>query len=194
MANAGKGFLGLLDMIDGGGMGQSGSKFEGGPLSGLLNALGIRPHGYMDRLDAVRPQARPAAMARPQVRPSLPMTGMDEALVAPQYGMPPEQGPFFQDPRMAQRNAMSPLERFGGQPPNSSPISAPSYPSTGMDEGLAGVGMAPRGGMIGMDPGRVQEFANWMVNNYGTQAAQLSQSQIDDKYKQWLNARTGYRF
>lgn len=58
-----KRFLGLMDMIDGGGMGRSGQTFEGGPLSGFLNALGIRPAGYMDRLEAAQPMARPM-MAR----------------------------------------------------------------------------------------------------------------------------------
>jgi hypothetical protein len=52
-------FLGLLDMLDGGGAGRSGQTFEGGPLSGFLNALGIRPQGYQDRLADARPMPRP---------------------------------------------------------------------------------------------------------------------------------------
>ena len=64
-----KRFLGLMDMIDGGGMGRSGQTFEGGPLSGFLNALGVRPAGYMDRLEAARPMARPM-MARPMSGPA----------------------------------------------------------------------------------------------------------------------------
>lgn len=58
-----KRFLGLMDMIDGGGMGRAGSEFEGGPLSGLLNALGIRPQGYADRME--EQQAMPALLPRP---------------------------------------------------------------------------------------------------------------------------------
>lgn len=58
-----KRFLGLMDMIDGGGMGRSGQTFEGGPLSGFLNALGVRPRGYFDRLEAE--QAMPALLPRP---------------------------------------------------------------------------------------------------------------------------------
>jgi hypothetical protein len=57
-----KRFLGLMDMIDGGGMGRAGSEFEGGPLSGLLNALGIRPQGYAARMEA---EAMPALLPRP---------------------------------------------------------------------------------------------------------------------------------
>lgn len=58
-----KRFLGLMDMIDGGGMGRAGSEFEGGPFSGLLNALGIRPQGYAARMEAE--QAMPALLPRP---------------------------------------------------------------------------------------------------------------------------------
>ena len=47
------------DMVDGGGFGKSGLTFQGGPLSGLLNGMGVRPMGYRDRLGATRPQARP---------------------------------------------------------------------------------------------------------------------------------------
>lgn len=39
------GYTGLLDMINGGGPGASGSTFQGGPFSGALNAMGISPVG-----------------------------------------------------------------------------------------------------------------------------------------------------
>lgn len=52
-------YLGLLDMLDGGGAGRSGQTFEGGPLSGFLNSLGVRPMGYMDRMEQARPMQRP---------------------------------------------------------------------------------------------------------------------------------------
>ena len=58
-------YSGLMDMLDGGGAGRSGQRFEGGALSGLLNAVGIRPMGYRDRLAEARPMARPAAPAAP---------------------------------------------------------------------------------------------------------------------------------
>lgn len=63
-----KRFLGLMDMIDGGGMGRAGQTFEGGPLSGFLNALGIRPQGYEERLSQARPMPRPM-MASPRPAP-----------------------------------------------------------------------------------------------------------------------------
>jgi hypothetical protein len=42
-AGTGAGFISLLDMFDGGGAGQSGSTFSGGPLSGTLNNAGVQP-------------------------------------------------------------------------------------------------------------------------------------------------------
>ena len=182
-------FLNFIDMINGGGAGRAGSRFEGGGLLSLIgNALGIRPYGYEDRLSEMRPQARPTGLlstqgqTRPQARPQLPMTGMDETLVP---------GPIYSGrgdvgmPRPSQMPA-----EIG----NSGSGMGVPYPATGMDEGLAGAGMARRGDMIGMDPNRIQEFANWMIDNYGTQTAQLSQSQLEEKYRQWIGARTGYRF
>jgi hypothetical protein len=65
----GKGFLGLMDMIDGGGMGRAGAEFEGGPLSGLLNALGIRPQGYRDRMEEERMMSRYSAGPSPRPTP-----------------------------------------------------------------------------------------------------------------------------
>ena len=65
----------LRDMLDGGGRGRAGQRFEGGLLADLANALGIRPLGYQERLAAARPMARPTRAAapsgpmRPQARP-----------------------------------------------------------------------------------------------------------------------------
>lgn len=39
------GYTSIADMFDGGGPGQSGSTFSGGPLSGALNAVGVKPMG-----------------------------------------------------------------------------------------------------------------------------------------------------
>ena len=75
-------YLNFIDMINGGGMGAAGSRFEGGGLLSMLgNALGVRPYGYEDRLSEVRPMARPAGLMPTQARPQLPVTGMDETLV-----------------------------------------------------------------------------------------------------------------
>ena len=75
-----KRFLGLMDMIDGGGMGRAGSEFEGGPLSGLLNALGIRPQGYADRME--EQEAMSALLPRPAPTASPMQDRSTEELVA----------------------------------------------------------------------------------------------------------------
>jgi hypothetical protein len=40
-----KGYTGLKDMVDGGGPGQRGSTFKGGPFSNALNSMGVKPLG-----------------------------------------------------------------------------------------------------------------------------------------------------
>lgn len=69
-------YLGLIDMLNGGGAGRAGDTFEGGPLSNFLNNLGVRPMGYQDRLSAARPMPRPmsgpTAMAPVATTPAQP--------------------------------------------------------------------------------------------------------------------------
>lgn len=84
------------DMFDGGGFGRTGPTFQGGPygglFGGLLNAAGVRPMGYMERLGSVRPQMRPpmpayaAPAAFPQAAPP--------AFVAQPVVTPPVYGPY----------------------------------------------------------------------------------------------------
>lgn len=62
LAGGNKGYTGLKDMVDGGGAGRSGAKFEGGPFSGALNAMGVKPLGggyqsMRDRFDGGGPGA-----------------------------------------------------------------------------------------------------------------------------------------
>lgn len=72
----------LRDMLDGGGRGQAGPTFEGGPLSGLLNAIGVRPMGYADTMaaggyggmgggDASMSSMAPMASPMPTMRPQM---------------------------------------------------------------------------------------------------------------------------
>lgn len=76
-------FLSLKDMFDGGGAGKAGSTFEGGPLSELLNGLGVRPMGFRERMaqqgrmpqptgPAPRPAAPPPTPAAPPPNPYAP--------------------------------------------------------------------------------------------------------------------------
>lgn len=53
-------YTGLKDMFDGGGAGRSGSKFEGGMFSNVLNSIGVKPLGggydsFRDRFDGGGP-------------------------------------------------------------------------------------------------------------------------------------------
>ena len=50
--SGGGGFTSFGDMFDGGGPGRSGSTFVGGPYSAGLNAVGVRPAGYTERMAA----------------------------------------------------------------------------------------------------------------------------------------------
>ena len=64
------------DMVDGGGFNRSGPTFQGGPFGGLLGALlnagGVRPMGYQERLGSVRPQMRPQMPAPAYAQPAQP--------------------------------------------------------------------------------------------------------------------------
>lgn len=88
------GYTGLSDMINGGGAGASGDTFSGGPYSGLLNAIGVRPMGYADRQESVqsgRPRQRPVMPAqRGQTMPTQqPMMTTVSAPVMPQQSYAP---------------------------------------------------------------------------------------------------------
>ena len=83
-------FLGLLDMLDGGGPGKSGDRFEGGPLSGFMNALGVRPMGYLDRMEQLpRPMPRPAMP--PAASPMAPPPPVTATALPPPGAMPNEE-------------------------------------------------------------------------------------------------------
>jgi hypothetical protein len=87
------GYTGLGDMVNGGGAGRSGNTFEGGPMSGLLNAIGVRPMGYSDRQEQ-------AMSTRPRQRPAMPMQG---------GGMQPMQGGGMQPMRQPMQQPMMPM-------------------------------------------------------------------------------------
>ena len=86
-------FISLRDMIDGGGAGRAGQTFEGGALSPLLNSLGVRPMGFMDRQAEARPMARPPmgvpTMSTSGPAPQLPMPAMPQPGQITQSTLPP---------------------------------------------------------------------------------------------------------
>lgn len=124
-------FTGLLDMLDGGGAGRAGDKFEGGPLSGLLNMIGIKPMGYFDRMSAqdslapagrsprpMVPGASPGVAASPvTTSPLIGTLSPQDIMAAIERGTPP--APYRQPPmpqsqpaRMPTLQEMMELERF----------------------------------------------------------------------------------
>ena len=68
----------FIDMIDGGGRNTRGDEFVGGPLSGVLNQIGIDPYGSQRERMFVSPNTSPivqavsGAVPRPQIRPNRP--------------------------------------------------------------------------------------------------------------------------
>jgi len=81
------GFLNLKDAFDGGGMGASGSEFQGGPFSGAANAMGIAPFGSQVGGD-VRPQMRPPMPQQNTMPSQMPTPQMPAPSQAPQLGGP----------------------------------------------------------------------------------------------------------
>ena len=61
-------YTGLLDMINGAGPGAAGQTFQGSPISGLLNTMGVKPYGYADRVRQAQQMVQPVA-PRPMAQP-----------------------------------------------------------------------------------------------------------------------------
>ena len=61
-------YTGLLDMINGAGAGAAGQTFQGSPISGLLNTMGVKPYGYADRVRQAQQMVQPVA-PRPMAQP-----------------------------------------------------------------------------------------------------------------------------
>lgn len=69
-AGSGSGYTSLKDVIDGGGAGISGAEFEGGLLSDVANALGIRPLGSRNIQEPVGQPMGIRSTAAPVARPA----------------------------------------------------------------------------------------------------------------------------
>jgi hypothetical protein len=198
-----KGYLNFIDMINGGGMGAAGDKFEGGGLLSMLgNALGIAPYGSRERQEAAQKALAEGAAsmsAGGKFKPTAMMSSEDVAMAQPVS-------------RAADMSTagMSPLEMFGGQQP--APYEPVTQVSNGVGPAAADAMLAPgysdsfrepmvngllsnqpADPMYGADPGRINEFARWMVDNYGMSVENLPTQAAQDMYKRWMTSRTGYR-
>ena len=112
-------FLDFLDMIDGGGAGQMGDKFEGGGLYSALGNLVASPYGSQDE---ERKKARMAAYSSNNIGGAPVQTPPPVGTVggaAPDPVAPPtEQERYGMNPPAAYTPpAQSPLEMFGGMAP-----------------------------------------------------------------------------
>jgi hypothetical protein len=118
-------YLSLRDMFDGGGAGKSGDTFQGGPFSGMLNTMGVKPLGYYARQSKPEDTSSPAAANNlreaalgNRANKKLDMPSMDEAIFGYGYegdsngyepmGMRPEDMDAF---RMEQMRAVRPQAR-----------------------------------------------------------------------------------
>lgn len=124
-------YLGLKDMLDGGGAGKTGDTFEGGALSELLNSLGIRPVGFGRR----QADPDPGSMMGPPMAPTLSTSG--PAAPAPSYGY------VVSPPQMPVGGGMP------AAPPRPSDIGGLSYPGATLtpeqiEQLLMSLGLAPQ--------------------------------------------------
>jgi hypothetical protein len=95
----GNGYQGFGDMIDGGGMGQSGQSFEGGGLLSMIANMIAKPRGSQQRqqepmggLLSTQPQARLAMPMQPQTMqpqpPNTPPPGFQPPMTSQGAGVP----------------------------------------------------------------------------------------------------------
>ena len=211
-------FLDFLDMIDGGGAGQMGDKFEGG---GALSALGnllASPYGSQDE------ERRKARMAfygsdniggPPMATP--PPVGTVGGAPAPAPVAPPTaQERYGMNPPAAYTPpAQSPLEMFGGMAPApyspepqysgrgsmgmpvdlSSPFNTSgNYSGQGaVDDGSRGFSPSNYSG-VGAYVDPRQRFAQDLVDMYGPETADMVMNSgiVEDTYRGYVER--GYRF
>jgi hypothetical protein len=123
-----KGYLNFIDMINGGGMGAAGDKFEGGGLLSMLgNALGIAPYGAARERDLEMAANAAAGVA---IKPDIvkPIVDAESKLYSGRgsYGMP-------EDPRAVASDAMKTLQPGMGAITQTTlpPTPQPSYDPRG---------------------------------------------------------------
>lgn len=135
---AGPRFTGLLDMIDGGGAGRSGDRFEGGGLLSALGNLFAKPYEAQDRVERIAATTRSAndgMTLRPRARPEMtfgntPVGG----------GMPAARPMMFGDTPVGGGMPAAPSDMMFGDTPVGSMPAAPTQmvrpegPAAGMPQ------------------------------------------------------------
>ena len=79
-AYGGKRFTGLMDMLDGGGAGQSGDKFEGGGLLSMLGNLFMKPMQAQENVERIADKVRAEKLG---MTTGTPITEYSDSLLAP---------------------------------------------------------------------------------------------------------------
>ena len=177
-------FLDFLDMIDGGGAGQMGDKFEGGGLYSVLGNLLASPYGSQDE---GRKKARMAAYGSDNIGGPPMATPPPVGTVgggAPQYsgrgtvGMP---SPDYTTSGMTPVTAYQPPMQYGGRGTVGMPMPSQNYTTSGMTPVTAYV-----------DPR--QRFAQDLVDMYGPEMADMVMNggMVEDAYRGYVER--GYRF
>lgn len=148
---AGPRFTGLLDMIDGGGAGRSGDRFEGGGLLSALGNLFAKPYEAQDRVERIAATTRSGndgMTLRPRARPEMVFGN------TPVGSMPAARPMMFGDTPVGSMPAASSDMMFGDTPVGSMPAAAtqmvrPEGPAAGMPRALPSM-VRPEGPAAGM--------------------------------------------
>ncbi len=113
----------FIDMIDGGGKNTRGDEFSGGPLSGVLNAIGVDPYGSQRERMFVGPNTSPIvqAVARPKARPfDAAMANQEASFTQPSTTPMNAQEMSFTQPNTTPMNA----QEMSFTQPNTTPMNA----------------------------------------------------------------------
>ena len=156
---AGKRFLDFLDRFDGGGMGQSGDRFEGGGLLSLLGNLVADPYGSEDKARMASRDAFYGAQdiggpaSAPTIRPAPAAVNNNQAAVA--RPAPPTE---------AERFYMNPPAPYSPAPVNVG--APPSYMQPSSMKMPAPVGAGTPQIPAPEDPLSFEGFARHLIGNY----------------------------
>lgn len=147
-AATGKRFTGILDMLDGGGAGASGDKFEGGGLLSILGNLFAKPLEAQDNVERIAARTSARDILRPKLRPEgLLSEAQKEQIVMGQIVNPDVynigQGGEFAGSMLAPRATTAQSAAMEDAYSTTAPLSAPAPSYATMPMGEAG-----RGGML----------------------------------------------
>ena len=154
----------IIDMIDGGGRNTRGDEFVGGPLSGVLNQIGIDPYGSQRERMFVSPNTSPfVPQQRPRVRPAsvenaAAMQAQEASFDQPNTTPMNAQEMSFTQPRSTPRN----LQEMSFNQPVSNPFMGPTYDmpvdSRAQFNSLTGGPLGSGGNISGRNAGRLSQL------------------------------------